>query len=110
MGPPWGTWGPYLRIPSVEYFPKVLFWNSWPPGPTPKKILGSSKKIKIFPRDCELNQMQPLKQPFTGRYLHGEIIYLMKVIDLPESFAEKKHNGKHFSSGLTCLGAPGLLE
>ena len=25
MGPPWGTWGPYLRIPSVEYFPNVFF-------------------------------------------------------------------------------------
>ena len=25
LGPPWGTWGPYLRIPSVEYFPNVLF-------------------------------------------------------------------------------------
>ena len=25
MGPPWGTWGPYLRIPSVEYFPNVYF-------------------------------------------------------------------------------------
>ena len=25
MGPPWGTWGPYLGIPSVEYFPNVFF-------------------------------------------------------------------------------------
>ena len=25
LGPPWGTWGPYLRIPSVEYFPNVFF-------------------------------------------------------------------------------------
>ena len=25
MGPSWGTWGPYLGIPSVEYFPNVLF-------------------------------------------------------------------------------------
>ena len=25
MGPPWGTWGPYLGIPSVEYFPNALF-------------------------------------------------------------------------------------
>ena len=25
LGPPWGTWGPYLGIPSVEYFPNVLF-------------------------------------------------------------------------------------
>ena len=29
MGPPWGTWGPYLGIPSVEYFPNVFFWTSW---------------------------------------------------------------------------------
>ena len=25
LGPLWGTWGPYLGIPSVEYFPNVLF-------------------------------------------------------------------------------------
>ena len=25
LGPPWGTRGPYLGIPSVEYFPDVLF-------------------------------------------------------------------------------------
>ena len=25
MGPPWGTWGPYLGIPLVEYFPNVFF-------------------------------------------------------------------------------------
>ena len=25
MGPPWGTWGPYLRKPSVEYFANAFF-------------------------------------------------------------------------------------
>ena len=25
MGSPWGTWGPYIGIPSVEYFPNVFF-------------------------------------------------------------------------------------
>ena len=25
LGPPWGIWGPYLGIPSVEYFPNVFF-------------------------------------------------------------------------------------
>ena len=25
MRPPWGTWRPYLGIPSVEYFPNVFF-------------------------------------------------------------------------------------
>ena len=33
MGPPWGTWGPYLGIPSVEYFPNVFFVPPEPPGP-----------------------------------------------------------------------------
>ena len=28
MGPPWGILGPYLGIPSVEYFPNVFFWTS----------------------------------------------------------------------------------
>ena len=35
MGPPWGTWGPYLGIPSVEYFPNVFFWTSWTPWASP---------------------------------------------------------------------------
>ena len=35
MGPPWGTWGPYLGIPSVEYFPNVFFWASWTPWASP---------------------------------------------------------------------------
>ena len=25
MGSPWGTWGSYLGIPPVEYFPNVFF-------------------------------------------------------------------------------------
>ena len=25
MGPLWGTWGPYLRMPSAEYFPNAFF-------------------------------------------------------------------------------------
>ena len=25
MGPPWGTWGPYLRKPLVEYFQNAFF-------------------------------------------------------------------------------------
>ena len=25
LDPPWGTWGPYLRIGSVKYFPNVVF-------------------------------------------------------------------------------------
>ena len=25
MVPPWGTWGPYLRKPSVEYFQYAFF-------------------------------------------------------------------------------------
>ena len=28
MGPPWGTWGPYLRMPSVEYYLNAFFWTS----------------------------------------------------------------------------------
>ena len=35
---PWdsiGYLGSYLGIPSVEYFPNVLFWTSWAPWPSP---------------------------------------------------------------------------
>ena len=35
MGPLWGTWGPYLGIPSVEYFPNVFFWTTWTPLASP---------------------------------------------------------------------------
>ena len=47
--PPRGTWGLYLRIPSVEYFPNVLFWTSWAPWASPtfkcSEILQKTLKI-----------------------------------------------------------------
>ena len=58
LGPPWGTWGPYLRIPSIEYFPNVFFWTSiaplaspylqilWEPQKKPWKF--SERRMKYF--------------------------------------------------------------
>ena len=50
MGPPWGTLGPYLRIPSVEYFPNVFFWASWTPWASPYLQMQwePRKNLKIF--------------------------------------------------------------
>ena len=50
MGPPWGTWGPYLGIPSVEYFPNVFFWASWTPWASPylQTQWRPPKNLKIF--------------------------------------------------------------
>ena len=52
---PWGTWGPYLGIPSIEYFPNVFSEPLEPLGlPIPSNVLGSSKKLKFFPSGCVL--------------------------------------------------------
>ena len=51
MGPsPWGTWGPYLRIPSIEYFPNVFFWTSWAPWASPylQMLWDPAKNLIIF--------------------------------------------------------------
>ena len=50
LGPPWGTWGPYLEIPSVEYFPNVVFWTSWAPWSSPylQKFWDPPKNLNFF--------------------------------------------------------------
>ena len=50
LGPPWGTWGPYLKKGSVKYFPNVFFWTSWAPwvSPYPHMLCNQPKNLKIF--------------------------------------------------------------
>ena len=52
MGPLWGTWGPYLGIPSVEYFPNVFFSTSRTPWASPYLQMQwrPLKKLENFPR------------------------------------------------------------
>ena len=81
MGPSSGYLGSLSQDPLGRIFSKCAFLNLLSPLvlPLPSKVLGSSKKLKIFPRGCEMNS--------DYLYLSTDMTSLTRWSQMPQKIA-----------------------